>query len=277
MYQQTFTGLLAWASAALLGARPETPVPEIKQWAVTYAAVPEPAALSGLDLVALEPDLAPDLRRVDARAVGYLSLGQINRSRPYWREARDAGFLVEPSASWPDAWRVDPRSAAWQAMVLNEIAPFIIERGFQGFLLDTLDDADFLDTHGFTGARAAMGQLVARLRRRFPSALIVANGGLSLLPDIAPQLDALVVESVWTGYDFGAATYFRRTPGEAAARAATLREVRAQTGLPVLPLEYAALEDAPTRAWIYETARSAGFDPYVSTIALDRIIAEATR
>ncbi|MBM3267546.1 MAG: endo alpha-1,4 polygalactosaminidase [Candidatus Sericytochromatia bacterium] len=266
------TGLLAWAGAFLCGARCHSA--DVGQWAVVYAPVPEPAVLAGYDVVALEPDHAPDLaalRKQGTRPLGYLSLGQIHRSRPYWEDARAAGILLDASPTWPDAWRVDPRSGLWRALVVNDLAPAITARGFQGFLLDTLDDAAALEHAGAAGAMAAMSDLVADLRRRQPGAFIVANGGLALLSSIAPHIDAVIVESVWTNYDFSSGAYLRRTAGEAALREALLRDVRDRYRLPVLPLEYAERDDEATRTWVREAASRAGFRPYVATISLDRL------
>ncbi len=277
MFQQTLAGLLALAGvfAPPTAARP--PLADVKHWAALYAAPADPLALAAYDLVVLEADhavpLAP-LRTAGTRVIAYLSLGEINRSRLYWPRAQDAGILLGGNARWPGASFVDPRSRKWHRMVVDEIAPDLLSRGFDGFMLDTLDDADYQETRGARGARAGMLDLVGQLRRRFPGALLVANGGIGLLPELADHVDAFTLESVWTTFDFGTRTYLRRPDTEAAARLTALRTFRDHTGKPFFPLEYAEPDDTRTRSWIYQTARASGFVPYVGPIELDKLIPE---
>lgn len=277
MFQQTLAGLLALASAFMPGAPARPPLAEIRHWAAIYAPPADPLALAAYDLVVLEADHAvpPEpLRAAGTCVIAYLSLGEIHRTRPIWARARAAGLLLGGNSRWPDASFVDPRSPQWHRMVVDEIAPDLLSRGYDGFFLDTIDDAAYLEDLGTKGAKDGMLDLVGRLRRRFPGAIVIANGGLGLMPRLGDLVDAFAHESVWTRFDFGTRTYSRRPEPEAAARLSALRRSSEQAGKPFFPLEYAGPDDTETRAWIYRTARAHGLAPYVGPIELDRLIPE---
>jgi len=115
---------------------------------------------AGAELVILGGD--PRIRLGDFASgtirLGYLSVGEADPQRPYWSKVEGQSFLVEPNPGWPSNTRVDVRDARWQQVILAEEAPRLVGLGYDGFMLDTLDTAPYLegkDPARFAGSRQA--------------------------------------------------------------------------------------------------------------------------
>ena len=107
--------------------------------------------------------------------------------------------------SWPDNVRVDVRDPRWQEILLREEVPRLMQLGFDGLMLDTIDTAPYLenkDPARFAGSRQALRDWLRRLRESFPRAVVIANGGAALV-DAAPFVDGFVIEGVFSIYDPG--------------------------------------------------------------------------
>jgi hypothetical protein len=113
-----------------------------------------------------------------------------------------------------------------------------------------------------------MSGLLNELHRRYPQALLLANGGLDLLPTAAPALSGVCVESVFTDYQFKTKSYRPREENAAQARAKQLAELASRYALPFLVIEYVDPARADERAAIARKVREAGFVPFVSDIGL---------
>lgn len=271
-------GLLSVLAAGLsLGASPApaTRLANVDSWAAFYGSQATPEALRGPDLLVLEPDhpwTPASFRRPGQRILAYLSLGEVHTTRAYYPALEKARALAGPNPDWPGAMRLDPRSEAWRQLVLGAIAPALLKKGYDGFFLDTLDVGAYLERERqYPGATVAMARLVSDLHAKFPQALIVANGGLDLLPHAASALSGVAVESVFTDYDFAAKQYRVRAPEKARERAAWLSQTVAPYGLPLLVLEYVAPEATGSRKGVAGEVKAAGFVPFVSDIGLERL------
>jgi uncharacterized protein (TIGR01370 family) len=261
-----------------VGASP-SPAPSlgpVRSWAVFYGAQADPDDLRRPDLLVLEPDQGwePDrIRRSGQKILAYLSLGEVNESRPYFAKLKASpGTLAGHNPNWPGAVMVQPGSKVWRSLVLDDLLPSLVARGYDGLFLDTLDTAAYLEREKRqVGAIAAMRRLLADLRARCPEALLVANGGLDLLPEASGSLSAIAVESVFTDYRFKPAAYREREVSAAAVRATELRQVAQASGLPLLVLEYADPQDEASRSAVAQRVREAGFVPFVSDIKLETL------
>lgn len=254
---------------------------------VVYYGRADDAVLAGYDLVVLDADVDAALlarRAPGATFLGYVSLGEIHAGRDYFAQAQAAGVLIGRQPRWPDAWFVDMRAEAWRHLVLERIVPAIVARGFDGIFLDTLDDAEYLETtdpahHG--GMVAAAAGLVHALRRRFPTLPIMINRGYAVLPHVAGQFDMLLGESVRATHDADRGTYLLQPERDYAWQRDRMWEARRRDPtLRVFSLDYWNPEDAEGIARLYAEQRHNGFIPYVATPDLTRIVprpAEAAR
>lgn len=269
--------ILLGAAPAVVGREPLRPLAGVKTWAAYYGASPAAAAdLARFDVVALDPGAHPPLdavKRHGATVLMYVSLGEVNVHHPAYPPIANEPWVLDANPNWPDARRLDVRAPGYRRWLLERVVAAALAPGVHGVFLDTADTPIELEREHprrFHGMTAALAEVIATLRAGHPRALVVLNGGLPLAERAPASVDAVVVESIWTDYDFGARRYRPRAGGDAENRAARLERLAA-LGVPVLTLEYAAPDD---RAWIerlISQARARGFVPYVSTVGLDRV------
>jgi uncharacterized protein (TIGR01370 family) len=226
-------------------------------------------------MVVLSGDPRIPLKSLPASTIrlGYLSVGEADSRSDYWAKIRDKSFLVEPDPEWPDNVRVDMRDHAWQDLLLTEEAPRLLRLGFQGFMLDTLDTAPYLerrDPARFAGSRQALRDLLRLFRQAFPKTIVIANGGESL-PDAAPFVDGFVVEGVFATYDPVRHRYRPTTADEQAWKLAEIAKARAIATHPVFTIEYADIGDLSLARWAAGESVRHGFRPYVGVRELNGV------
>lgn len=253
------------------------------QWAVFYAVDAAFETLLPYDLLIFDRVAHPELEPlIDAgkTVFGYISLGEMNRQRAEFARLEEWGILGEENPNWEGSHFIDVRDTRWVSMVIEEMVPAIVQRGFQGLFLDTLDNPVELerrDPVGNAGMTRAAARLVKALKLHWPDVPIILNRGYGLLDQVAFDIDHVLGESVYADYDFSTKTYQKvpeplyREQVEILAHAQ-----RKNPNLSVLTLDYWDPADTQTIAEIYRVQRENGFSPYVATVELDRIVPEPT-
>lgn len=244
-----------------------------RRWACFYGASLPEADFAGLDMAVLDPDVFRLPARRGPTTLGYISAGEVESFRPHWERARGRPWVLEPNPNWPESRYVDLRSPEWRSLLIDEVAPRALAKGYDGFFLDTLDTAAYLewkDPRAFAGSRDAAVTLVLELRRRFPKAPIVVNNAFDLLPRLEAAIDGALAEDVHTRYDFAAKAYGPTPEEEGAPKEAALAAFRERTGKPVFVIVYAADPGGAEAAAGAAKARALGFFPYATEVGLDR-------
>jgi uncharacterized protein (TIGR01370 family) len=253
----------------------------VRRWWILIGASP---VLEGVDwhqaardtqLVVLggDPQIPPGNFPRETVRLGYLSVGEADPRRPYWNVVRGAPFLVEPDPAWPENVRVDLRDHSWQEILLTREIPRLLEQGFDGLMLDTLDTAPYLeakDPGRFAGSRQALRDFLAQIRTRFPRAALVANG-TTALADAAPFVDGFVVEGVFATYDVGRRLYRETTDQEREWKLARIADAIAVARRPVFAIDYADVGDIALARWAESAATERGFKSYVGVRDLNTL------
>jgi uncharacterized protein (TIGR01370 family) len=251
------------------------------RWSVCYTDAPSPYELGAYDVVVLDPDGHPPLAPLIERrrtVLAYLSLGEAGRGRRFFPSLQAAGVVLDAHPVWTDAHYLDLRRPEWMRTVIEDIAPRALQAGFSGFFLDTLDDAEYLETlepKTYRGMRRAAVELVLAIRHHYPDAVLMVNRGYALMPQIAGSIDILLGESVLSTFDSTTKTYRRTSPGDANWQISAMRQARAiNPTLRLFTLDYWDPADPDGIRRLYREQRANGFVPYVSTPALDSLIGE---
>ncbi|MDR2391350.1 MAG: endo alpha-1,4 polygalactosaminidase, partial [Planctomycetota bacterium] len=148
------------------------------RWLCYYGSDRRVLDVPDMDLLILEAEALGDLAPEDKKGrfcVAYMSIGEVEMNRWYWEMVKDKPWVLEPNPDWPDSRRVDSRSGEWREMLVGMIAPLLLEAGYDGFLLDNVDNAEILleqDAKRFKGADDATVALIEELRKAFPDAVI---------------------------------------------------------------------------------------------------------
>jgi uncharacterized protein (TIGR01370 family) len=275
-----FGALLAagWAQANR-SATAARPVRRPIKWLAFYGQLADERILARYDIVILDPDYKGSVAAIrggGARVAGYLSLGEIRASSPFFGQVNQAA-LLEENPDWPGTFRVDVRHPSWRALVLDQMIPDIRARDFVGLLYDTLDTPPYLeqrDPVGRRGMRQAAINLIRAIREAYPEMLLIMNRGYALLPDVADSVDAVMAESLLTRHDALARGGYRwNEASEVAIQMSLLAPAMSRRPpLPVLSLDYWSPDDSATISEIYAREWRQGCHPYVSTPMLDQIV-----
>lgn len=248
-------------------------------WLVFYGPTADERLLSSYDIVVLDSMFQGSIAAVakaGARVCGYLSLGEIRTSDAFFGRL-DPRALLEQNPAWPDARRIDVRQQSWKTLVLADIIPSLVTKGYTGLFLDTLDTPPYLeqlDPAGNSGMRQAAVDLVRSIRKAHPGMMMIVNRGYALLPDIIACIDGIVAESLLTRPDQGhARNYVWNEPSEVALQLSLLAPaMHRRPVLPIFSLDYWNPEDPATIREIYRREQQLGHHPYVGTRMLDTII-----
>ena len=212
------------------------------------------------------------LKSQKTHVVGYVTVGEISNTSPDFARFKKSGILVDENENWPGSWRVDIRKKKWRRYVVDTLVPRVIARGFGGIFIDTIDTAEYLrEVKKTPNAVEGAVKLIKEIRKSHPDIIIVLNNGLSLLNDVGEIIDALLVEDIFTSYDFKTKKYSLASPEHKAARMAPAKQFSEKFHKPVLALDYLNKTDAKGIKRVVREARAQGFVPYISDIDLNTI------
>lgn len=266
---------IAGARSRVADAAPARP----RHWGVDYGAATDRALARRCDLLVLEPHharpIAP-LRGPGATLLGYVSLGEVEASRPYFDALDAAGVFGPPNPNWPAARLADLRHPEWRRTVLERLVPDVLALGYDGIFIDTLDNAEAMERQGGNeGMVDAAATLILAIRRAFPKLRIMVNRGYAALPRIAGAIDYLLGEAMASRWSFERKRYERLSDSDWQWQATRMRAARAANPALVLAtLDYWDPADRAGVAALYALERREGFIPYVSVLALDRLLPE---
>ncbi|HEY7610521.1 MAG TPA: endo alpha-1,4 polygalactosaminidase [Alphaproteobacteria bacterium] len=272
--------ILAGALFALAG-RVAPALAEDERWVVVYSEKPPVEAFHDFRLVVFDSVHHPPIRPLleqKKTVIGYISLGEVESYRDYFKDVGKQGILLEKNPNWPDSRFVDVRDLRWTKRVVGELVPRLLQKGFQGIFIDTLDDPPELerrDPKRFKGMTEAAANLVKAIRRNYPQIYIMLNRAYDILPAVDGQIDAVLGESVFTEIDFAKQAYRLAETKLYRQQVEWLQAAkRRRPKLKVYTLDYWPPEDAAGIARIYAEQRKNGFIPYVSIKTLDRVVKE---
>lgn len=281
-------GMLNRAAGLVLGTVFRRPAASLAassdRFVICYAAEIPAGALASCRWAVLDGDHHPNLAALHAAGTtthGYVSVGEIERTRPHFAQAAAAGLLLDANPNWPDSRYVDLRRPEWETLLLDRILPAMLDQGFDGVFLDTLDDAAFLEARDpvhCAGMTQAAAGLVRAMHRRFPGARLMLNRAYEIQPLVCDALDSVLAESIYGGYDFARKRCRTQTPADVRWQLDRLAELRRRVpDLRIFTVDYWDLHDPAGQRRIYAQQRRNGFIPYVATIDLQHVVPEPHR
>jgi len=182
---------------------------EILKFGIDYSKV-SVNSLKGYDMVVLEPfnynyRETRQLLESKTKLIGYVSLGEVGASRWYYPLLKDKGLLLGKNENW-DSYFINLTDTLSRRMLLNKVIPEIMDRGFDGLFLDTIDDV--APGTGRGNMQGDMVQLIREIRKRYPDIYIIQNRGMFLLNQTHKYVNALLIEDVASSYNFDQKKYY---------------------------------------------------------------------
>lgn len=244
---------------------------EEKKWVVFYGDQAPVEAFNPFQVIVLEPESHVEVKALRERnktLLGYLSLGEIEKERFFYEEAKKEGLLGKENTYWKGSYFVDITNRKWRKLVIEELIPRILHKGFSGLFLDTLDN-----TLSTKETREAAIELVKTIRLHYPEILLMVNRGYELFEEIGKEVDILLAEDLLTLYDFEKKEYRLKNEEDVQRDVAVLNAIREKfPKLQFFSLDFWNPEDKAGIESLYERAKELNFNPYVSTIDLQEIV-----
>mgnify|MGYP001408016293 CR=1 FL=1 len=277
-------GVFLAAALAALASGPKPAPAGDERWVVVYSEKPKVAEFRDYGLVVLDSVHHPPLRPLleeKKTVIGYISLGEVEKYRDYYKAVEAEGILHEKNPNWPDSRYIDVRDVRWTRRVVEDLIPRLLQKGFQGIFIDTLDNPAELERRDpvkFKGMTDAAARLVRAIRRHYPGIYIMLNRSYEILPLVDGHIDAVLGESVATEIDFEKKSYRRADSKVYRQQVEWLKAAKARRPkLKIYTLDYWPPSDVPGVMRIYAEQRRNGFIPYVSVKDLDRVLKEPGR
>lgn len=209
--------------------------------------------------------------RVPRVVLAYISVGEAESYRPYWRSEwskKRPGWLGKRNPHWDENYHIKYWDPAWRKLMLGSggYIDRVLDQGFDGVYLDRIDSYTVWGPHG-RGAKNAhknapsMVELVTaishhiRTVRRHSDAVFVGQNapGLVAVPGYLKLVDAIALEDIlFYGGKRRAKDYTRFILD-------LLQPLKA-AGKPVLAVDY--LSDSRERSKFERLAREAGLVPF---------------
>lgn len=270
--------LLSFYPLKLCASPSSLPLPSISKWLVYYGNEEKPSSFNHYDLVVLDMEYSPPFKYLINREtvlLSYLSLGEVSSNRSYFHFLKDLRLLLEENPFWPGSYFIDTRRREWKDFLIETLIPIILQKGYKGLFLDTLDNPAFLEDKSpkkYFGMSKSSIELVKTIRFHFPKIFIMVNRAYEILPEIASDIDLELAESLYTDYHFKEKTYFKNSLTLYDEQVAFLKDIQKKNPhLKLFSLDYWHPEDRKEIMKIYEKEEKNGFIPYVSDISLNKI------
>ena len=251
---------------------------EPERWVVYYTDKLPASAFEAFDVIAFDSEHHPDIAPLKAKGkmvLGYISLGEAEKYRSYFNTIKERKLLLGKSDLWKGHYYIDVRKKEWTQMVLNELIPPILEQGFDGIMIDTIDsviEPEIQAPEKYAGMKQGAVRLIKSIRARYPDIKIMVNRGFGILTEIAGDIDMVMAESVYTDWvpnpkkpvlvDKETYQYYLGIINSARDHAPNLK---------VYSMDYWDMSDSEGVRHIYAAQRRQGFVPYVSTMDLQHL------
>ncbi len=268
--------------AVLMGWMAASTAQADERWAVYYGNALQAEDFASFDLIVLDAEhsgpVAP-LKAQGKTVLGYLSLGEAESYRPYYKEIKHKKLVLAKNPQWPDHRVIDIRNPAWEAMVSGTLIPQLLAQGFDGVMFDTIDSPlhmERLDAKRYAGMGKTAADVICSIRAEYPDMKIMLNRGFEILPQVAGCIDMVMAETTRSDLQpKDDKKPYLTAQADYEQYVATLKEAQVKNpALKVYSLDYWTMEDRAGVARIYNEQRAQGFIPYVATIDLQKIYTE---
>lgn len=241
-----------------------------KGFFINYAAQPSMQAMQDYGVCIFDLDARVDLKNARPAghyALAYMSLVEVHPHASSYEKAKANGLLTGGgNEDWKSDY-MDVTKPAWQDYILKTLAADALEKGYDGWFLDTADSIERLKAtqpEQFEQARKAMIQLIQQLRLKYPQKIIVLNRGFFMLDEVADSLDALLAEGLFQSWHPGGRHYVPVASSDREWLLGHLSRAN-QKGLPIMIVDYVDPKNIQLMRKTAEQIHALGFIPFIST------------
>lgn len=249
----------------------------IKNWFYQLQDInPEEVAAIRADIKVIDPtrdgvkaftrEEVSSMRNKGERIIAYISIGEAENYRPYWRTLTPqdrAKFVDAENPEWEGNYKVKYWDNNWQNVVYNQLDA-IIKQGFDGVYLDIIDAYEYWENKGVNDASQRMRDFVRNIAiycQSKPNGFwIIPQNGEALLSDVEylRNINAIGIEDL--AYDGeGIPKNTRDTHAKS-----DFLYLAVDAGKPVLVVEYPAPPHYFGAIGVAKGHAANGFVPYLA-------------
>lgn len=224
-----------------------------------------PEAAQGYDMVIIEPQLysASEIKafkRYNHKVLGYFSLTEVHHTAVHFSGIK--AFTFGKNDNWNSSY-IDISNKKAQDIILESIAK-LAEKGLDGFFLDNLDNAS--EWGVLKNRKNDLVRLIKEIKRKHKQAILVQNAGLFVSKELKNTTDAILMESVFTLYDFQKKMYGYRDENSKLKMISELDDQKRALKKPIILVEYVA--DSLMKEVVEADLKDLGYSYFIANIDL---------
>ena len=205
--------------------------------------------------------------------ISYLSIGEAEDYRYYWHDnwstTNKPSWLGPENPDWQGNYKVKFWEKGWQDIIYKYL-DIIIAQGFNGVYLDIIDAYLYFEDQGVSNAKDLMINFVQNISNYAKTKsgndfLIIPQNGEELLDNSSYRsvISGIGIEDLYYHNDGS-----KNSQSDINSRESLLSLLTNENKL-VLTVDY--VKDRSKQQDVYTTARSKGFIPYTTDVALDTL------
>ena len=150
--------------------------------------------IEGYKIAVLESEHYPDVKKFKTVTLAYISIGEVENFRAHYPKLASMGLLGERNPNWPESRYVTLKGGEWEKILLKELIPSVVSKGYRGVFLDTADSL-------FEGKnnKDDIVSFINSVKKTYPHLLVMVNRGFEVVWGL--NVDAVLFESTITTID----------------------------------------------------------------------------
>jgi hypothetical protein len=233
---------------------------------ICYAKL-KPELIKGYKTLIVEPKhyLPSNIRvfkKQNEEIYAYISLGEVNTNADHYSKV--AQYTTGKNDQW-DSHYLNLETPQ-TSKVLLEIVARIYASGYDGLFLDNIDN--FTQYGPQKGQHDAVIELIKKIKTTYPTKKLIQNAGLELVPETAPFISSLAIESIASHYDFEKKKYKLSDEERFAYLKSAVMAMQLKFKKNVLLIEYA--EDPELKKAIKQRVQDLDYSLFIGPIDLQQ-------
>jgi uncharacterized protein (TIGR01370 family) len=212
--------------------------------------------LEKFDVVVLDPESYPDVKAMKNMTYGYVSIGEVENYKPYYKKAIDLKVVGKENPNWKGSYSVILKPRKWQQIIIDDVIPTIRAKGYKGIFLDTVDS--LVENNQ---SKNDIAEFINLIKSKYVDIKVMVNRGFDVLDLV--NVDSVLYESTITTYDFDKKKHTWH-PAE-------VKNWLPKTKKTIYSVDYWTSSDKVNIEKIYKEAISRGYKPLVTDINLNTI------
>ncbi|MFW0884939.1 endo alpha-1,4 polygalactosaminidase [Candidatus Acidulodesulfobacterium sp. H_13] len=203
-----------------------------------------------------------------AKLIAYVSIGETGKSVSYYNRVKK--YAIGKNKIW-NSKIMDIENKNYRNFILDEILPKLAEKGFDGFMFDTMDSYKLVvHRNKWPKFRNAEVEFIKDVRKEFPNKIIVVNRGFSIMNRIHGDINGVIAESLYKGLNKNL-NYINVDKGETNRLLSKLKTIKDRYKLPVIVVDYVNPKNKSEAVSDAKKISDDGFIPWVTNKNLTMI------